>query len=182
MLCVSFDRSHQFGVAFAIDLIKGIMHCLMSFTLGWVEKNCSTFVDPKLIHSLSFLILCPSHPPFPAKKEPALAHSTNIAQITGAFYLETYLFSPPQIDSWDQFCFNFHFHKSLITTAGINMKIGYLPYANDCWGNHKKITVPQTASQLEFSKRNNIFFSRFLSHSLSLSVSLFPFSFHSSLV
>jgi len=68
MLCVSFDRSHRFGVAFAIDLIKGIMHCLMSFTLGWVEKNCSTFFDPKFTHSLSFLILCPSHPPFPAKK------------------------------------------------------------------------------------------------------------------
>lgn len=89
MLCVSFDRSHQFGVAFAIDLIKGIMHCLMSFTLGWVEKNCNTFFDPKFTRSLSFLILL-----FQQKKELALAHSANIAQITGAFYLETYLFSP----------------------------------------------------------------------------------------
>lgn len=76
---------------------------------------------------------------------------------------------PRQIDSRNQFCFNFHFHKSSITTAGINMKIGYLPYASDCWENHKKITVPQTASQLEFSKRNDIFFSCFLSHFLSLS-------------
>lgn len=34
MLFVSFDGSYQFGVACAIDLIKGIMHCLMSFTHG----------------------------------------------------------------------------------------------------------------------------------------------------
>lgn len=47
MLCVSFDRSYQFGVASAIDLIKGIMHCLMSFTLGWVENNHRVHSDPE---------------------------------------------------------------------------------------------------------------------------------------
>lgn len=31
MLCVSFNRSHQCGVAFAIDLIKGIMQLINEF-------------------------------------------------------------------------------------------------------------------------------------------------------
>lgn len=34
MLYVRFNGGYQFGVACAIDLIKGIMHCLMSFTHG----------------------------------------------------------------------------------------------------------------------------------------------------
>lgn len=192
MLCVSFDRSHQFGVVFAIDLIKGIMHCLMSFTLGWVEKNCNTFFDPKLTRFPFFPDPLSSSSSSSSKEEPALAHSANIAQITGAFYLEMYLFSPLQIDSRNQFCFNFHFHKSLITTAGINMKIGYLPYARECWENHKKkkkkFTVQQIPSQLEFSKkkkRKKIFFPLSLSLSLTFSFSFsltLSFSFRSSLV
>lgn len=87
---------------------------------------------------------------------------------------------PPQTDSRNQFCFNFHFHKSSITTAGINMKIGYLPYASDCWENHKKISAANCLAIRILKKKRYLFFP--LSLSLSLSFSLFPFSFHSSLV
>lgn len=60
MLCVSFDRSYQSGVAFAIDLIKGIMHCLMSFTLGWVKKNYrSDFWPRNLCSHLLFISRTP---------------------------------------------------------------------------------------------------------------------------
>ena len=67
MLCVSFDRSYQFGVASAIDLIKGIMHCLMSFTLGWVENNHRVHSDPE------FSAQPPPNPPpslSPRRKRP----------------------------------------------------------------------------------------------------------------
>lgn len=188
MLCVSFDRSHQFGVAFAIDLIKGIMHCLMSFTLGWVEKNCNTFFDPKLTRFPFFPDPLSSSSSSSSKEEPALAHSANIAQITGAFYLEMYLFPPLQIDSRNQFCFNFHFHKSLITTAGINMKIGYLPYARECWENHKKKKKNHSAAVSlairilkKKKEKKKIFFPLSLTFSFSFSLTL-SFSFQSSLV
>ncbi len=60
MLYVSFDGRYQFEVACAIDLIKGIMHCLMSFTHGWVVNNHPVISDPELFFTppppLIFLI------------------------------------------------------------------------------------------------------------------------------
>lgn len=48
-LCsLSFDGRYQFGVAFAIDLIKGITHCLMSFTHDWMVNNHPVISDPEL--------------------------------------------------------------------------------------------------------------------------------------
>lgn len=51
MLCVSFDGSYQFAVTCAIDLIKGIMHCLMSFTHHWLVNNYPVIFDPELLHT-----------------------------------------------------------------------------------------------------------------------------------
>lgn len=35
----SGDNSYQFGVTLAIDLIKKLRHCLMSFPLDWAPSN-----------------------------------------------------------------------------------------------------------------------------------------------
>lgn len=68
MLYGSFDGSYQFGVACAIDLMKGITHCLMSFTHGWVVNNHPGISDPELLCTppppLTFLLASPlSHSP-----------------------------------------------------------------------------------------------------------------------
>lgn len=55
MLCVRFDGSYQSGVTAVIDLIKGIMHCLMSFTLDWVEDNHRVVSDLELLFPLLVL-------------------------------------------------------------------------------------------------------------------------------
>ena len=56
MLYGSCDGSYQFGVACAIDLIKGITHCLMSFTHGWVVNNHPVISDPELFTPPPLLI------------------------------------------------------------------------------------------------------------------------------
>lgn len=65
MLYVSFDERYQFEVACAIDLIKGITHCLMSFTHGWVGNNHPGISDPELVFTppppLIFLTFSLSH-------------------------------------------------------------------------------------------------------------------------
>lgn len=64
---VSMGR-YQFEVACAIDLIKGIMHCLMSFTHGWMRNNHPLLSDPELFFT-------PPPPPPPIFLTFSLSHS-----------------------------------------------------------------------------------------------------------
>lgn len=135
MLCVSFDRSYQFGVASTIDLIKGIMHCLMSFTLGWVENNHRVLSDPE------FRALTLPNPPCPQRKRPQAqcVHRRWENQwsplfeklICFVFFFPLYAFFSIQIDSHTWFASISIFHKCSIDACGINMKITYQLYARD---------------------------------------------------
>lgn len=73
MLCVRFDGSYQSEVA--IDLIKGIMHCLMSFTLDWVEDNHRVLSDLQLLFPLLVLSILSLSPSFSLKCFCSLTHA-----------------------------------------------------------------------------------------------------------